>query len=73
MSGRYHSGSQARSADKRAAQQRVMQMILPEDLNSDELALVNRCRRIQDLIGLIRSFSAASGAFWSGGELWCKG
>jgi hypothetical protein len=25
--------SQARSADKRAAQQRVMQMIFPEDLN----------------------------------------
>jgi integrase len=29
--------SQARNADKRAAQQRVMQMIFPEDLNSNEL------------------------------------
>jgi hypothetical protein len=28
--------SQARSADKRAAQQRVMQMIFPEDLNRDD-------------------------------------
>ena len=29
--------SQARNADKRAAQQRIMQMIFPEDLNSNEL------------------------------------
>ena len=29
--------SQARNADKRAAQQRVMQMLFPEDLNSNEL------------------------------------
>jgi hypothetical protein len=28
--------SQARTADKRAAQPRVMQMIFPEDLNSDQ-------------------------------------
>ena len=28
--------SQARNADKRAAQQRVMQMIFPEDLNRNE-------------------------------------
>ena len=28
--------SQARNADKRAAQQRVMQMIFPEDLNGNE-------------------------------------
>ena len=28
--------SQARSADKRAAQQRVMEMIFPEDLNRDD-------------------------------------
>ena len=28
--------SQARNGDKRAAQQRVMQMIFPEDLNGNE-------------------------------------
>ena len=60
--------SQARNADKRAAQQRVMQMIFPEDLNRNEWATEHEpTNLILLLIGSTRSLAAS---FWSFLERW---
>lgn len=59
--------SQARNANKRAAQQRVMQMIFPEDLNRNEWVTERRPKQIVLLNGSTRSFG---GLIWSFLERW---